>query len=175
MWFVLIVINEEECRGLPLAVINHCHQWEGCICRGSFISLQDTRDYTSNSHQISQSTYSLLFFRGQLGYKFTRAVEDTQKNKTAGHKGVSLAAGLRAYLWEHKYSAVFWPWGTLTDGKAEEASRQKLTSPAVLIFENPEDESQSSRWRPCFCELCCALWARNEIKSFWNYWCTVFI
>lgn len=90
----------------------------------------------SNSHQISQSTYSLLFFRGQLGYKFTRVVEDTQKNKTAGHKGVSLACGLRAYLLGHKYSAVLWPWGTLTDGKAEEAKRQKLTYPAVLIFKD---------------------------------------
>lgn len=103
------VIHEEECRRLPLVVINHCHHCEGCICRGSSISLQDTRDYTSNSHQISQSTYSLLCFRGQLGYKFMRAAEDTQKNKTAGHKGVSLAAALKAYLLEHKYSAVFWP------------------------------------------------------------------
>lgn len=90
----------------------------------------------SNSHQISQSTYSLLFFRGQLGYKFTRVVEDTQKNKTAGHKGVSPACGLRAYLLEHKYSVVLWPWGILTDGKAEEAKRQKLTYPAVLIFKD---------------------------------------
>lgn len=109
MWFVVKVIHEEECRGLPLVAINHCHQWGGWICKGSFISLLDTRDYTSNSHQISQSTYSLLCFRGQLGYKFTRAAEDTQKNKTAGHKGVSLAAALRVYLLEHKYSAEFWP------------------------------------------------------------------
>lgn len=131
-------------RGLPLAAIKHGATGKAGPCTGSLVSLQDTRDYTSNSHQISQSTYSLLFFRGQPGHKLRGAVEDTQKNKTAGHKGASLAAGLRAYLLKHKYSAVFWPRGTLTDGKAGEASRQKGTSPADLISENLEDGSQSS-------------------------------
>lgn len=40
-----------------------------------------------NSHQISQSTYSLLFFRGQIGYKSKTVVEDTlQKNKTMAQR-----------------------------------------------------------------------------------------
>lgn len=43
-------------------------------------------DHKSNSHQMSQSTYSLLFFRGQMGYESKTVVECTQKNKI-GNKG----------------------------------------------------------------------------------------
>lgn len=41
-----------------------------------------THGITRASHQISQSTYSLLFFKGRTGYESKSLVEWTRKNKT---------------------------------------------------------------------------------------------
>jgi len=57
-------------------------------------------DYMSNSHQISQSTSSLLLFKGQVGCESKAAVECSQKNKTGLAKVLVLPAG-RPFLMEH--------------------------------------------------------------------------
>lgn len=69
-----------------------------------------THGITRASHQISQSTYSLLFFKGRAGYESKSLVEWTRKNKTELQKVlVFVHVGL---LMEHETTEA---WGDLQE------------------------------------------------------------
>lgn len=77
---------------------------------GSLILVQDTR----NCHQISQSTYSLLPSRGQMGRKSQRTGEDTQQSRIRAQRGFS-TAGSSSFLGE-QYSVLLVPHGATLVG-----------------------------------------------------------
>lgn len=81
-----IASGTENCWGIfqPALNVNLTQwEWKDGYRTGSLISVQDTR----NCHQISQSTYSLLRSRGQMGRKFQRAGEHTPESRIKEREG----------------------------------------------------------------------------------------
>lgn len=58
-----------------------------------------THGITRASHQISQSTYSLLFFKRRAGYESKSLVEWTRKNKTELQKVLVFPRGFAHGAW----------------------------------------------------------------------------
>lgn len=113
-----------------------------------------THGITRASHQISQSTYSLLFFKGRAGYESKSLVEWTRKNKTDLQKVlVFVHVGL---LMEHETAEA---WGDLQELLQLQHRRDRgmlmcpwttmmwMLTPGILQHFTCNDSGKMEKWQ----------------------------